>query len=91
MPRSEEPRAVGTTDTKPYDELRRARPGELRHRDVGGLRSLHDEYYALADEFETLGGEEPAEFTHCSQSLPDSDEPEVYESVTRIVKATRAA
>ena len=77
----------GTVETKPYDDLRRARHGELRHRDLGGLRSLHAEYFAHADEFETVGGEELTEFTF-SQAFSQSDAPGECESVTRILKAT---
>lgn len=38
--------------TSPYDDLRRARHGELRPRDAEGLRFLMDDYFAHADDLE---------------------------------------
>jgi hypothetical protein len=41
--------------TTPYDHLRRARQGELRHHDAVGLHDLMDDYFAHADDVELVG------------------------------------
>lgn len=41
--------------TSPYDDLRRARHGELRLRDSDGLRYLMDDYFGNADDLEQVG------------------------------------
>ncbi len=41
--------------TTPYDHLRRARHGELRHHDESGLHELMDDYFAHADDLELVG------------------------------------
>lgn len=41
--------------TTPYDHLRRARHGELRHHDESGLHDLMDDYFAHADDLELVG------------------------------------
>lgn len=54
MPRRAPLRLSATAETQPYDDLRRARHGELRHHDHVGLRLLADEYFALADDLEPM-------------------------------------
>jgi hypothetical protein len=44
-----------TPRTTVYDDLRRARQGQLRHHDHRGLTTLLDDYYAHADELEVVG------------------------------------
>ena len=46
--------ASTTVERKPYDELRRARNGELRPRDEGALEGLLHEYFDHADDLETV-------------------------------------
>jgi len=45
-------RSSATAEAKPYDDLRRARHGELRHHDEAGLRGLLEDYFADADDLE---------------------------------------
>ena len=42
----------GVPQRTPYDDLRRARHGELRLKDEVGLTILFDDYFAHADELE---------------------------------------
>lgn len=51
-PRSNSEKVEKTT---PYDHLRRARHGELRHHDGDGLRYLLDDYFGDADDVELIG------------------------------------
>ena len=44
-----------TSKTAPYDHLRRARGGELRHQDGSGLTDLFEDYFANADDLELVG------------------------------------
>ncbi len=44
----------GAPKGTPYDDLRRARHGELRLKDQVGLSLLMDDYFAYADELEVL-------------------------------------
>lgn len=41
-----------TVERKPYDDLRRARNGELRPQDEGALEGLLHEYFDHADDLE---------------------------------------
>jgi hypothetical protein len=44
----------GAPSGSPYDDLRRARHGELRLKDQVGLLHLLDDYFAHADELEPV-------------------------------------
>lgn len=44
----------GAPKGTPYDDLRRARHGELRLKDQLGLSLLMDDYFAHADELEVV-------------------------------------
>jgi len=44
----------GAPQGTPYDDLRRARHGELRLKDQVGLHHLLDDYFAFADELEPV-------------------------------------
>jgi len=44
----------GARPSTPYDDLRRARHGELRLKDQVGLTILLDDYFAYADDFEGM-------------------------------------
>ena len=46
---------VNTSKTSPYDQLRRARHGELRLKDAVGLHHLMDDYFGSADDVEYVG------------------------------------
>lgn len=46
---------VNTSKTSPYDQLRRARHGELRLKDAVGLHLLMDDYFGNADDVDYIG------------------------------------
>lgn len=47
-------RSSAKAEDTPYDDLRRARHGELQHHDVAGLQHLLDDYFDHADELERV-------------------------------------